>query len=159
MVDRDRTLNELSKTPMRLREALDQFAPEQQAVSPDADTFALVEQFWHMADLESEAYGVRIERLLAEERPHLPDFDGAKIARERAYKTRDATRGLAAFARARRENLAHLASLTDAQWKRRGTQDDVGEVTLDDVVRMMQDHDREHLAEIAQLLSLLSSPS
>ena len=42
--------------------------------------FALVEQVWHLADLEREGFGERIRRLIAEEDPFLPDFDGAHLA-------------------------------------------------------------------------------
>src|SRR5215470_1921827 len=47
-----------------------------------------VEQCWHLADLEREGYGSRIRRLLDESNPVLPDFDGARVARERKYAER-----------------------------------------------------------------------
>ena len=47
--------------------------------------FAFVEHCWHLADLERLGFGSRVERLLAEERPFLPDFDGEKVAAERQY--------------------------------------------------------------------------
>ncbi|HWS71975.1 MAG TPA: hypothetical protein VN605_07660, partial [Thermoanaerobaculia bacterium] len=38
-----------------------------------ANVFALVEQAWHLADLECDAYAMRIERLLEEEDPSFGD--------------------------------------------------------------------------------------
>ena len=59
-----------------------------QAVLPGPEgAFSPVDHAWHLAHLEREGYALRIQRLLAEERPHLADFDGAGIARERRYRS------------------------------------------------------------------------
>ena len=42
------------------------------------DVFSPVEQCWHLADLEREAFAVRIRRLLSEPDPRLADFDAWK---------------------------------------------------------------------------------
>jgi hypothetical protein len=120
-----------------------------EAAEPGPDgLFAPVEQCWHLADLEREGYGARIGRLLAEDAPALPDFDGARLARERAYRTLSLAEGLRAFAAARRANLAALDALSDAQWSRPGTQEGVGPVMLCDVPAMMAEHDAAHRDEI-----------
>jgi DinB family protein len=120
-------------------------------VPPDGG-FSLVEQAWHLADLEAEGYAVRIARLLREDEPVLPDFDGARIASERDYRSQSLEEGLVAFAAARAANLALLRSLAPDAWTRSGTQDGVGPLTLRDIPRMMQEHDNSHRAEIAALL-------
>jgi len=114
---------------------------------PDG-AFAPVEQCWHLADLEREGYGLRIARLLSEEAPALPDFDGARMAEERRYRTLSLAEGLLAFAAARRANLAALDALTEPQWSRAGTQEGVGPLMLCDVPAMMAEHDASHRAEI-----------
>src|SRR5205085_8622864 len=82
--------------------------------------FALVEQVWHLADLEREGFGERIRRLIAEEDPFLPDFDGERIARERQYLRLDLATALAAFSSARAETIRLLRSVPDASWTRSG---------------------------------------
>jgi len=109
---------------------------------------APVEQCWHLADLEQEGYGVRIDRLLREADPLLADFDGARIARERAYRSRSLADGLAAFRRARQQNLARLRGLTPADWPRPGRQEGVGPIALCDIPAMMAEHDAGHREEI-----------
>ena len=121
---------------------------------PDG-SFSLVEHAWHLADLEREGYGERLRRLQAESEPHLPDFDGARVARERDYRSRSFADGLSAFSEARAGNLALLRALPDASWPREGTQEGVGRVRLADVPRMMDEHDAGHRAEIEALLSFL----
>jgi hypothetical protein len=114
---------------------------------PD-EAFAPVEQCWHLADLEREGFGARIRRLLEEEDPFLPDFDGARLARERDYRSRSLGEGLAAFRAEREKNLALLQAVTPDQWSRAGTQEGVGRVALCDLPHMMAEHDASHRAEI-----------
>jgi hypothetical protein len=114
---------------------------------PDAG-FSPVEQCWHLADLEREGFGARMRRLRAEDKPRLPDFDGAAIARDRNYRTKSLAEGLAAFRRAREENLAFIASVGTSEWNRAGVQDGVGPVSLCDIPAMMTEHDAAHRAEI-----------
>jgi hypothetical protein len=117
-----------------------------------------LEQAWHLADLEREGYGLRIERLLQEADPLLPDFEGDRIARERSYRTRSLEEALAAFASARAANLARLQAQPPAAWARAGVQQGVGPITLADVPRMMLEHDDSHRAEIAALLAGAAPP-
>jgi hypothetical protein len=113
-----------------------------------AHTFSPVEQCWHLADLEREGFGERMRRLRAEEKPTLPDFDGETIARERNYRAKSLAEALAAFRRARAENLAFIATIDSAEWNRDGVQDGVGPVALCDIPVMMSEHDAAHRAEI-----------
>src|SRR5262249_1808917 len=124
---------------------------------PDG-SFSLVEHAWHLADLEREGYAERIRRLLAETGPHLPDFDGARIAAERNYRAKSLADGIAAFAAARAANLGVLRALPDDAWDRAGEQEGVGRIRLRDIPGMMRDHDLSHRGEIAALLGGIAPP-
>ncbi|HKZ08814.1 MAG TPA: DinB family protein [Methylomirabilota bacterium] len=119
---------------------------------PAAGGFALVEHAWHLADLEREGYGARISRLLVEDGPALPDFEGDRIALEREYLCGSVELALEVFAQARARNIERLAALDGAALARRGTQEGVGELTLGRVPRMMAAHDAGHVAELAALV-------
>ena len=140
----------LESTPALLSAAAAAVTPEQARLRPAGGGFSLVENVWHLADLEREGYGVRIRRLLAEEEPALSNFDGDRLAQERRYQDRDLAEGLAAFAAARRRNLQKLREATASDWKRRGTHETLGRVALSDLPRMMAEHDRAHRAEILE---------
>ena len=112
--------------------------------------FSPVEQVWHLADLEREGFGERIRRLQAENEPQLPDFEGDRIARERAYRTLSFTEGLRAFEAARAANIEALRTIAPDAWNRRGTQDGVGTVSLCDMPELMHQHDEAHRAEIEE---------
>src|SRR5262249_32363412 len=98
---------------------------------------AFVEQVWHLADLEREGFAERVRRLYDEEDPFLPDFDGARLVRERAYRTLSFAEGLAAFAAARARNLQALRALPAAAWSRCGRQEGTGPVRPADIPRPM----------------------
>lgn len=114
---------------------------------PD-ESLSPVEQCWHLAELETEGFGARIRLLLDAEDPFLPDFDGARLARERNYRARSLGAGLAAFRAGRQANLGRLRSVAPDQWTRTGTQEGVGRVALCDLPSMMAEHDAAHRAEI-----------
>jgi len=143
----------LEAMPHDLRTAAGKMSAEAARTPPPDGGFSLVEQAWHLADLEREGYGERIRRLLSEEGPELPDFDGGIVAAERNYRARSLADGIAAFAAARTANLARLRSAPASDWDRSGRQEGVGPVTLRDVPRMMHEHDDSHRAEIAALLA------
>lgn len=138
----------MTAMPDFLAQRFGALSAEEAARPGPGGTFAPVEQCWHLADLEREGYGLRIRRLLDEDAPALPDFDGARVAEERRYRTLSLAEGLRAFAEARSANLAALEALTDAQWSRAGTQEGVGAVMLCDVPVMMAEHDAAHRGEI-----------
>lgn len=130
------------------------------AAAPEADirtraadgTFALVEQVWHLADLEVEGFGLRLVRILEEDEPSLPDFRGDAIAEERRYLELELEPGLERFTSARAANIHRLASLNEEQWRRGGEQEGVGRVTVARIVEMMREHDTVHAGEVRALL-------
>ena len=148
VMEQNALLAELEAMPDHLATAFAALSSEEAAVAGPDGALAPVEQCWHLADLEREGYGLRIERLLRETEPFLPDFDGARIARERAYRSLSLADGLAAFRQARRDNLARLRTLSAEQWQRDGSQEGVGPIALCDVPAMMAEHDAGHRGEI-----------
>jgi hypothetical protein len=145
----------LESTPALVAKAAATLDPSQIRQVPAGGGFSLLEHVWHLADLEREGYGVRIRRILSEEEPPLSDFEGERIARERCYRKRDLAEGLAEFTAARARNVAKLRAIGNSDWKRRGIQYGVGAVALEDIPRMMAEHDRGHTNEIAALLAHL----
>jgi hypothetical protein len=146
--DRAALRSALARMPEQLRGLFAALSAAEARERHAGQAFSPVEQVWHLADLEHEGFGRRIERLLHEAHPVLPDFDGDAIAAERDYRRRSLREGLAAFAAARTANLARLAQLAPADWARSGTQEGVGEVALCDMPVFMSQHDAAHRAEI-----------
>jgi uncharacterized damage-inducible protein DinB len=147
----------LSSMPGFLDAALHSADPGELRLRPAEDGFSLVEQACHLRDLEREGYLVRVRRILAEEVPALEGFDGAAVAKARDYLQEDAHAAARDFAAARREVVALLAPLEEAQLARGATFG--GErITLAHLVAMMCDHDRGHRAEIEALVDAMEAP-
>jgi hypothetical protein len=154
----DGLLARLSALPHELRAAATRLGEDGARTPAPGGGFSLLEHAWHLADLEREGFAARIERLLGEEDPFLPDFDGARLARERGYRSRGLREGLAAFAAARADNLDRLRAVPAAAWHRAGTQEGAGPLTLADIPSRMLEHDDSHRAELAQLLLSTAAP-
>ena len=157
MHEDERVFAQLGGMAAHLADQSRHFPGESAARRPDDDAFSFVEHVWHLSDLEREGFGDRIRRLREEDDPVLADFDGARTARERDYRSRSLVEGLAAFALARHENLAALRALTDSQRSRSGTQEGIGRVTLRDIPMRMLDHDATHRKEIEELVRAIQN--
>jgi hypothetical protein len=145
----------LEGMPQYLERAFGSLTPELMRQRGPDGAFAPVEQVWHLADLEREGFGYRIDNLLSEHEPQLPDFDGAAIAAARQYRSLSLVTGLAAFRDARLRNLGKLRAVQAQAWTRSGQQEGVGRVSLCDMPSFMSQHDAAHRAEIAAWTALV----
>jgi len=151
--EKEELLALLGDMPRFLERSFEALSAAAAARRPADGSFAPVEQCWHLADLEREGYLERIARLLGEEHPELPDFDGDRIAEERRYRSLSLAEGLRAFRAARAETLARLRAVAADDWTRAGRQEGVGQVMLCDVPAMIAAHDASHRAEIEAWLA------
>jgi DinB family protein len=154
-MNRNRILSRLQQFPDLVRDAIASVGENLWRAKTAATPFALIEHAWHLADLEQEGFGARIERILAESNPYLPDFAGDEIARLRRYIEQPMMPALLRFRAAREANLARLSSASETDWPRKGTQEFVGEITLEGVLKSMLRHDIAHANEIVELLQEL----
>ncbi len=144
-------LADLAAMPARFGEIVASIAPTQWKIRAKDGNFSLQEHACHLRDIEIEAYRVRLERMLAETTPTLPDVDGAKLARERDYHRQDLARAQAVFTAVRADMVQRLAGLSPGQRRRTGMMEGVGEITIEGLVAKMLEHDAEHLSDLAQL--------
>ena len=127
------------------------FCRDQRRRRSSTGLFAPVEQAWHIADLEVEGYGARIEQLLRADRPHFQDFKGEEIAAQRRYIELDLEAGCRVRSRVRRTSRVCACDgrhMHTAPRRKAST----AEVTLERIAGMMAQHDASHASEIVQLL-------
>jgi hypothetical protein len=141
----------LVETPETLRQLTIGWACDELKWKPSGGEFSALEHVCHLRDLEREAYGARVEKMLGENEPLLPDFDGARAAAERDYMRQDFERAFEDFSVARAENLRVAKSLSAEELARRGVLEGVGAITLRDLFLLMREHDRAHLKELKKL--------
>jgi hypothetical protein len=147
----------LEETPEAVRRLRDGLVADDLRMRADGGGFSFVETVCHLRDIEREGYGVRIERILGEEVPSLPDLNGARLAVERRYSEQDFEDGLEAFTSARARNLSALRAATDERLSRRGILEGAGEITLAHLASLMYEHDRGHREELRHLREQLTA--
>ena len=146
--ERDTLLEALREMPSWLAGVMRDLPAEEAVRRGPGGVFAPVEQCWHLAELERDAFALRLRLLREEDHPVLPDFDGERAAIDGNYLARTCRDGVAAFAAARRANLELIASIRADEWARTGSQAGVGDVALRDLPVMMAEHDASHRREI-----------
>ena len=148
----------LESMPGALQRRLEGLTDAQLRFKPGADVFSVLESVWHLRDIEVEGYSVRLQRLMAEEQPRLPDLDGSRLAVVRRYNTLPLLAALDGFISTRRANLKLLRSVSEAQLGRHGHLDTVGHISLGRLLELWVEHDRGHIKELDELLALLRDP-
>ncbi len=144
-------LAELEAMPARFASIAASIGPAQWKTRAKDGNFSLQEHACHLRDIEIEGYRARLERMLAETRPALPDVNGAALARARDYHRQDLGKAQGVFAAVRADMVHRLASLSAAERARTGVLEGVGEISVEGLVAKMLEHDAEHLADLAQL--------
>ena len=141
----------LAAMPRRFAEIVTSIAPGQWKIRTKEGNFSIQEHACHLRDIEVEGYRARLERILAETKPHLPDIDGAELARHRDYLRQDLRHAQAAFTAVRADLVHRLASLSPEERARTGVLEGVGEISVEGLVAAMLRHDAEHLDDLDHL--------
>ncbi len=148
----------LAAMPTALEQRLLGLTDAQLRFKPSAETFSALESVCHLRDIEVEGYGRRLGLMLREENPTLPDLDGSALARERLYNEQSLKPALDAFLSMRQRCLDIITDLSSEDLARRGQFENVGEVSLADLLMLWAKHDQEHIRELDELLPLLQQP-
>ena len=134
----------LEETPEIVRRLAADLVASDLRLKPSDKGFSVLEHVCHLRDIEQEGYTVRIRRLLTESQPLLPDIDGDKLAAERNYNSQPFDPALRDFTHARIENIRTIRDLPLEQLNRSGVFEGVGTITLEKLLLMMREHDRDH---------------
>lgn len=113
--------------------------------------FSLLEHVCHLRDIDADGYSLRVERMLTEEQPNLPDIDGDVLATQRDYQSQNLEEALSSFTATRWQTVARLAKLTPDERGRTGLMDAAKEITIEELAGTMLAHDSAHMDELADL--------
>lgn len=149
-------MQELAEFPGRVRELIEGLSPDQFTTKRTPEEFSFAEHVCHLRDIEQEGYLVRIGLIQTSDCPSLPDIDGTRLAIERDYNSSDISDAVHRFSLARNESIKLLQESGDEQWSRKGALEGVGEITLQQLVEMMIEHDASHLEEMTSLKRFFS---
>jgi DinB superfamily len=101
----------------------------------------------HLADSETIA-GIRLRRLLAEDKPQVQGYDPDDYARRLRYQDRPMEPSLQAFEAARATTGQIMDLMTDADWQRAGTHSELGSYSAERFLEVYSGHAHEHAGQI-----------
>jgi hypothetical protein len=144
-------IDTLTKTPEKVAGLVNDLSAPELRVKNSPEEFSVVENVYHLRDIEIEGYTARISRILLENNPLLPDIDGGRLAVERNYHNQNLSEALQAFTVARNQNIQTLSGLAREQFDREGILEGVRSVTIRGLLLMMRDHDADHLLQLSSI--------
>lgn len=110
-----------------------------------------IEVIAHMVDAERLSRE-RIVRMLAEDTPYFRAMNQLELARAGDYASRSLDEVLESFGHERGETLSVLMNLAPKDWERTAIHETRDEITVEDIIEDLIEHDREHLDQIRRLL-------
>ncbi|MDQ3529964.1 MAG: DinB family protein [Actinomycetota bacterium] len=149
----DVLLDALASTPADIARAAARCDGEAGRARPAVDQWSAADILNHLVDVERR-YQARLRQIVEAERPTLPD-----IGPDEAHHDPQATcQELAArFRDARQETLAFLRGLPRGGWARRAVHETLGDLRMDQVVRVLVEHDVAHLAQLVEARSRVAT--
>lgn len=141
----------LASTPAKIRKEVAAMSPQAIRKKPAPRKWSVQQILAHLDDIEGPGFRGRVEAILNADHPLLPSFDQETRAIERRYDRTNPKRTLDSWARQRRANLKWLKTLKPAQLRRRGTHQEMGEMTAGEFVYEWAFHDLGHLKQILEV--------
>jgi hypothetical protein len=117
---------------------------------PAPDRFSVAEVLAHLAHSESHCYRMRLNRFLAENRPTF-EPDDAQMYLD-MYTNADPEDAFADFEDQRELNVEHLRKLPSEAGGRLALHQEVGQITLNQMLHEWALHDLGHVRQIAELV-------
>lgn len=137
----------IAATPMRLRELVDQLGPLAER-RPAPGKWSTREIVCHLADCEI-VFAFRLRQALAEPHHVIQPFD--QDAWAATYGAQHVESALAVFTVLRQWNVSLLRVTSPADFSRKVTHPERGEMTFQTIVDTMGGHDLNHLKQIQSL--------
>ena len=140
----DQLINDYAAGSQMLREAVKGMTREQMTARPVAGKWSTLEVVCHIADFEIVGAD-RIKRVIAEERPTLPDGDENLFAKGLAYHSRELDEELQVIGSIRAQVARILRTLKEEDFARIGNHTAAGPLTLLALVERGANHIKHHV--------------
>lgn len=134
---------------------LEAFPEEALALHPIPGKWSAREIVHHLADSETVS-GMRLKRLLVEDKPLIQGYDQEAFAIRLNYNAREIDPALEAFRSARANTAQLLDSMSEEDWRREGTHSESGPYSAEDWLRIYAAHAHNHAAQIRRLSESLT---
>jgi len=147
----------LGSTPQQAEALVQGLAEEQLSWRAAENTFSMRENVLHLRDIDIEGYEQRLRLILGQDCSVLPDVDGGRLAVERDYNAQPVQPALEDLRRSRQASVERLKACSEADLERKAEMQGVGLITLRRLLELWMEHDRDHLADMAELRLAIES--
>jgi len=125
---------------------------------PGPEEWCINEGVGHLIESERRGFNGRIRLLLAGGSPSLPGWDQVAIAQERQDDQREPADLLAEFVLVRDDSVRLVSALTPDQLERYGEHEQVGRITIADLLHEWVHHDRNHVRQLLAVMQAYAWP-
>ncbi len=139
----------LERTPGTLRGLLGQATTEDLDWRPAPDRWSISMVLAHLADVEGNGFVARFRAMVGQEDPFLPSYD--QLALFAAGRAWDGTAELTRLEAERLRTLEFLRTLPAEAGSRRGRHEQLGPITVAELLNEFAFHDLGHLRQLAEL--------
>jgi hypothetical protein len=153
--ERQRLIDRYAVGPDEVRRSLEGFPRDRLTATPFPGKWSAAEIVHHLSDSETIS-GIRLRRLIAEDRPVIYGYDQEEYARRLRYSERDIAPSLANFAAVRAATTQLLRLMTDEEWSRGGWHTESGAYDAERWLQIYAAHAHDHAAQIARLREALA---
>lgn len=138
----------LRATPAVIAHWMEIFSPEIWRIRPLPQEWSALEILAHLRDVDAEVNLPRLDLLLQQENPFIVSQETDHWAEERGYAEQDRGMVFDEFLRVRLELLEQLEFLSASDWSRPARHSIFGPITLQGVINLIAEHDRQHLNQM-----------
>lgn len=142
----------ISATPAALNGLLRGFDSDFWSRKPADNDWSLSELICHLRDTERAIHQMQIKLFKEQSEPFIPRPDTGVWASQRDYLQEHGSSALNEFNDARRETLAMLKNMAEAEWERKARHAIFGPTKFLEVVSFIADHDRMHIQQAWAIL-------
>jgi hypothetical protein len=142
-------LDLLEATPAILRGLMAELSAEDVRWKPALDRFSVGEVLAHLSHSEGHCYRARLDRFLSEENPQFENNDAQQHLE--LYRDMDPEDAFDHFEEQRETNIEALRDLPPGAADRKAVHEEVGPITLAQMLNEWALHDLGHIRQIAEL--------
>jgi hypothetical protein len=152
--ERHKLIERYASGPDEVASSIEGISSEGLTAHPLPGKWSAAEIVHHLADSETIA-GIRLRKLLVEDKPVIHGYDQDAYAARLRYNLRDLRPAWEAFRSTRGTTLQLLRGMSEEDWQRTGWHTDAGLYTPERWLEIYAEHAHKHAEQIRRLKAVL----
>lgn len=128
------------------------FASTDVLARPRGAEWSIKETLGHLIDTDHDIWWPRIELLLDKDNPRFATLDQQEIVLRQNWQSQPIGDILSRLTRARWDYAVRLNAISDADFKRGGQHETLGEICILRIVQILVAHDEHYLAKVREMI-------